>query len=243
MGRSASVVATYPVRSVRLGRTRTCVGGHRNDPSRAGVVASGTICCGAYRRAELLVGSSTTLDPMDVGRGEAQKRRPISSATISTLERCSPSSALPAALLEAAAHHDAHALGEAERDVLGQVAPAHDVEERGRLVPFLGGPVLPAPIDGHAELSGCLTLSGVTDLGFPVRFPVIVVALVMVLLLLLLASFLANDAAASFDERRSPPAAKRGQVPERGALGPNKKFWRVRPQGELQRSGSRQKLL
>jgi hypothetical protein len=70
-----------------------------------------------------------------------------------------------------------------------------------------------------------------------------VVVLLMVLLLMLLASFLANDAAASFDERRLPPAAKRGQVPERAALGPSKKFWRVRPQGELQRSRNRQKLL
>jgi hypothetical protein len=53
-----------------------------------------------------------------------------------------------------------------------------------------------------------------------------VVVLLMVSLLVLLASFLANDAAASFDERPSPPGAKRGQVPERGALGPSKKFWR-----------------
>jgi len=51
----------------------------------------------------------------------------------------------------------------------------------------------------------------------------------MVLLLMLLASFLANDAAASFDERRLPPAAQRGQVPERAALGLSKKFWRVHP--------------
>jgi hypothetical protein len=56
-----------------------------------------------------------------------------------------------------------------------------------------------------------------------------VMVLVIVLLLMLLASFLANDAAASFDERPFPPAAKRGQVPARGALGPNKNFWRVRP--------------
>ena len=53
----------------------------------------------------------------------------------------------------------------------------------------------------------------------------------------------ANDAPASFADRRPPPAAKRGQVPERAALGPSKKFWRVRPQGELQRSRNRQKLL
>jgi hypothetical protein len=48
---------------------------------------------------------------------------------------------------------------------------------------------------------------------------------------MLLASFLANDAAASFDERRLPPAAKRGQVPERAALGPSKKtlLWVVKP--------------
>jgi hypothetical protein len=63
-----------------------------------------------------------------------------------------------------------------------------------------------------------------------------VVALLIVLLLVLLASFLANDAAALFDERRLPPAAKRGQVLERAAPGPSKKFWRVRPQVERQRS-------
>jgi hypothetical protein len=43
---------------------------------------------------------------------------------------------------------------------------------------------------------------------------------------MLLASFLANDAAASFDERRLPPATKRGQVQARAVLGPSKKFWR-----------------
>ncbi len=46
-----------------------------------------------------------------------------------------------------------------------------------------------------------------------------VVVLLMVPLLTLLASFLANDATASFDDRRLPPAAQRSQVPEREAQG------------------------
>ena len=36
--------------------------------------------------------------------------------------------------------------------------------------------------------------------------------------------------------RATPTAAERGQVLERGATGPRKKFWRVRPQGEPPRS-------
>jgi hypothetical protein len=43
--------------------------------------------------------------------------------------------------------------------------------------------------------------------------------------------------------RATSTAAERGQVPEREAPGLSKKFWRVRPQGELQRSRNRQKLL
>src|SRR5208283_6100141 len=52
-----------------------------------------------------------------------------------------------------------------------------------------------------------------------------VVVLLIVLLLMLLASFLANDAAASFDERRSPPA--RSGV----------KFRRGQPLGRARSSG------
>ena len=60
---------------------------------------------------------------------------------------------------------------------------------------------------------------------------------------MLLASFLANDAAASFDERRLPPAAQRGQVPERAAQGAEQEVLAGSPAGEPQRSRSRQKFL
>jgi hypothetical protein len=60
---------------------------------------------------------------------------------------------------------------------------------------------------------------------------------------MLLASFLANDAAASFDERRSPPVRSGVKFRRGKPKGPSKKFWRVSPQGELQRSRNRQKFL
>src|SRR6185437_14881217 len=74
---------------------------------------------------------------------------------------------LPRALLESAGDDDAHPLGQAQRHVLGQVPPTDYVEERRRLLPFLGRPVLPAPVDSHPELGGRLTLSGIPDLRFP----------------------------------------------------------------------------
>lgn len=77
-----------------------------------------------------LLGSSfrplSALEPLRAGRGELQARA-ISSATISTLERCLPS-ADSQALLEAVVDHDPHAVGEAEGHALGQVAPADLVE-------------------------------------------------------------------------------------------------------------------
>ena len=101
------------------------------------------------------------------------KRRlgPISSATISTLERCSPSSVSQLRCSMPPGHHDAHALGQAQRHVLGQVTPADDVEERRRLLPFLRRPVLPTPVDGHAELGRRLAFLGVADFGFPGEVP------------------------------------------------------------------------
>src|SRR5208283_1738781 len=71
---------------------------------------------------------------------------------------------LPGALLQPARDYDPHALGQAERHVLGQVAPADDVEERRRLLPLLGRPVLPAAVDGDPQLGRRLTLPRVADL-------------------------------------------------------------------------------
>jgi hypothetical protein len=71
---------------------------------------------------------------------------------------------LPAALLQPTGDDDPHALGEAEGHVLGKVPPADDVEERGALLPLLGGPVLPAPVHCDAELGRGLTFPGVADL-------------------------------------------------------------------------------
>jgi hypothetical protein len=70
-----------------------------------------------------------------------------------------------------------------------------------------------------------------------------VVALLIVLLLMFLASFLANDATASFDKQRLPPKRCGVKFRRGKPVGPSKNFWRVRPQGEPQRSRSRQKFL
>jgi len=65
---------------------------------------------------------------------------------------------------------------------------------------------------------------------FPVVVVVVVVVLLMALLLMLLGSFLANDAAASFARNGDSHRQRSGvKFPERAALGPSKKFWRVRP--------------
>ena len=67
---------------------------------------------------------------------------------------------------------------------------------------------------------------------------VVEVVLLMALLLMLLGSFLANDAAASFDERRLPPAAKRGQVSGEGSPGAEQELLAGSPVGR-----TRQKFL
>src|ERR1700688_3036763 len=56
---------------------------------------------------------------------------------------------LPRPLLEAAGHDDARAAGETLRRVLGHLTPAHDVEERRGLFPFLGLAILPPPVHSH----------------------------------------------------------------------------------------------
>ena len=61
---------------------------------------------------------------------------------------------LPAALLEPAGHDDARALLQRRGDVLGELPPAHDVEEARALLPLVGLLVAPRTVDGDAEGRG-----------------------------------------------------------------------------------------
>src|SRR5581483_806045 len=58
---------------------------------------------------------------------------------------------LPRALLETTGDHDARALADRFGDVLGHLAPAHDVEEAALLLPLLRLAVLPAAAHRDAE--------------------------------------------------------------------------------------------
>src|ERR1039457_7175503 len=67
---------------------------------------------------------------------------------------------LPAPLLEPAGHHHAGAPDEGLAHVLGHLPPADHVEEARRLLPLLGLPVLPTPVDGQPEGRGGLARVG-----------------------------------------------------------------------------------
>ena len=95
-----------------------------------------------------VAGRRPTLGPLDLGGGEAQARSDLVGHDLD-LGAALAVLGLPGPLLDPAGHHHPHALGQAQRGVLGQLPPAHHVEERGRLLPLLGLPVLPAPVDGH----------------------------------------------------------------------------------------------
>ena len=83
---------------------------------------------------------------------------PTSSAVISTLERCSPSSVSHVRCSSRPVTMTRIPLRQGEGHVLGQVPPADHVEERRRLLPLLRRAVLPAPVDRHPELGRGLTL-------------------------------------------------------------------------------------
>ena len=70
---------------------------------------------------------------------------------------------LPRALLEAAEHDDAGALGDAGRGVLAERAPGDDVEERRLLLPLAVD--LVAAVDGEAEAGDAAAAAGVAQLG------------------------------------------------------------------------------
>ena len=74
---------------------------------------------------------------------------------------------LPAALLEAARDDHPRPAGEALAHVLRHLAPADDVEERGRLLPLLGLAVLPAAIHSEPEARRRLPGRGEAQLGVP----------------------------------------------------------------------------
>jgi len=83
-----------------------------------------------------------------------------SSATISTLDRRSPPS-VSQLRCSKTPETSTESPWSAEGDVLGQVTPAHDVEEGHRLLPLLGLLVLPPAVDGDGEGGGGLALPGV----------------------------------------------------------------------------------
>ena len=96
---------------------------------------------------------------------------PTSSATISILNRRSPSSVSQLRCSRRPVTMHPHPLGQAEGHVLGQVPPGDDVEEGGGLLPLVGLPVLPPAVGGHADGAGGLSLAGVADLGVPGQVP------------------------------------------------------------------------
>jgi hypothetical protein len=80
-----------------------------------------------------LVGTAT-LGPRNLGRRETQGRTNFfgrdfdATATLAVLR-------LPAALLEATRYNDTRSFPEAQRYILGEIPPAHNIEERCRLFP------------------------------------------------------------------------------------------------------------
>ena len=138
----------------------------RRAPRRIRIRRHRSAGCGAAARRRPAATAAATTAPT-AGRTLAGPRRsffviwavaqrsdgPISSATTSTLERLSPSwvsqlrcSSRPATMTRAPRVI-------VSLDVLGHLAPAHDVEEGGRLLPLLGLAVLPPPVDGQPEAS------------------------------------------------------------------------------------------
>ena len=143
-----------------------------------------------------VLGDRPALGALHIGRGEAKAwtdliGRDLDLGAVLTLL------GLPAALLQAARDDHAHALGEGEGHVLGQIPPAHDVKEGGRLRPLLSAAVLPASVDGHAKLGRRLAFLRVANLGFPGQVAGDRNGVAHGFAPMLLASFLANDAAAS----------------------------------------------
>src|SRR6478752_5291022 len=116
------------------------------------------------------VAASAALVAGDLGSGPAQARTDLvghdlhHAALLAVL-------GLPAALLEAAGDDHARALAQRLRDVLGHLAPAHDVEEAGLLLPLLRLAVLPPPAHGHAERRLGGATGGVADLGVAGQVP------------------------------------------------------------------------
>jgi len=172
---------------------------------------------GAFGLAGLggLLGAAA-LDPMDFGRGEAQGRADLVGHDLDLLERCSPSSVSqlrcsirPVTTTRMPLRLSAKFSARSRQ----QMTSKKDVDScHSRVVLSCQRRFTATPSWAVAWPSRALRVSGSR-----VRFPMMVVVLLMGASPSLGASFLANDAAASFDERPSPPAPERGPVPARAA--------------------------
>src|SRR6185503_14072089 len=139
------------------------LGGLAPAASTAGVAAAGVAAAATPATATATeVAATAALVAGDLGGGPAQARTDLvghdlhHAALLAVLR-------LPAALLEAAAHDHARALAQRLRDVLGHLAPAHDVEEAGLLLPLLRLAVLPPAAHGDAERRLGGAAGGVAD--------------------------------------------------------------------------------
>ena len=153
---------TRPAVDRRSDDPRPC--GRRDEPGRHSRLDGHGCRWPRWRRHRSSAPRRSTLCTSAVAN---RRLGPTSSAVISTLDRWSPSSVSHVRCSSRPVTTTRIPLVRLERHVLGQVPPADDVEERCRLLPFLGRPVLPAAVDRHAQLGGRLALSGVADLRFP----------------------------------------------------------------------------
>src|SRR6266511_4302601 len=96
------------------------------------------------------VAAATTVVLRDLGGREPEARPDLGGDDLDDVAPVAIA-VLVAALLEAAGDDDARALRERLAHVLGHLAPAHDVEEARRFLPFVGVAVHPASVQRHAE--------------------------------------------------------------------------------------------
>src|SRR5690606_34919158 len=107
-------------------------------------------------------GRAVAADLLDAGGGPAQRGADLVGHDLD-LRALVAVLGLPGALLEAAGDDDAVTLGDGLRHVVGEVAPADDVEEGGLLLPLVVLHV--APVHGHAQLGEGGTAREVAQLG------------------------------------------------------------------------------
>ena len=103
---------------------------------------------------------------LHVGRGPAQARTDLVGDDLDDAALLAVVG-LPRALLEASRDDNPRAFADRLGDVLGHLAPAHDVEERGLFFPLGGLAVLPPSAHGDGEGRLRRAVGGVTDLRIP----------------------------------------------------------------------------